>query len=102
MPEYHRAAALGDAPPGEIVGVRVAGKAIAIANVEGALYAFDAECTHASAWLYEGFLEGHNVICPLHFAEFDVRTGEVREMPAMEPLRTYPVRVTGGAIEVAV
>jgi len=40
------------------------------------------------------------VICPCHFAEFDVRTGAVLTPPATVPLNVYPVRVEGNDLQV--
>jgi 3-phenylpropionate/trans-cinnamate dioxygenase ferredoxin subunit len=48
----------------------------------------------------EGRLRGTRVICPLHGASFDVRTGAVLGAPANAPLTRYPVRVVDGRIEV--
>jgi nitrite reductase/ring-hydroxylating ferredoxin subunit len=59
-------------------------------------------CSHAYAELHEGRLRGHRLICPLHGASFDVRNGAVLGAPATEPLRTYPVRVVDGQVQVQV
>ncbi len=58
-------------------------------------------CSHAYARLDEGRLRGTRVICPLHGASFDVRDGSVKGPPAYEGIRSYPVRVTDGRVEVA-
>jgi len=42
------------------------------------------------------------VTCPCHFAQFDVTTGEALAPPAKIPLPTYPVKVDGAEILVAV
>ena len=59
-------------------------------------------CSHAYAHLHEGRLRGHRVICPLHGASFDIRTGAVLGAPATVPIASYPVRVAGDQIEVQV
>jgi 3-phenylpropionate/trans-cinnamate dioxygenase ferredoxin subunit len=41
-------------------------------------------------------------VCPLHGSVFDVRTGEVLNLPATEPVRTYPVKVEAGVVKVSV
>jgi 3-phenylpropionate/trans-cinnamate dioxygenase ferredoxin subunit len=46
--------------------------------------------------------EGLSLFCPHHFAEFDVRTGEVLGGPAPGPLQTYAARVVDGALEIDV
>jgi nitrite reductase/ring-hydroxylating ferredoxin subunit len=38
--------------------------------------------------------------CPLHAAQFDIRTGQCLAGPATEDLRTYEVRVDGDDVYV--
>ena len=45
-------------------------------------------------------MSGDVITCPLHGAEFCLRTGEVLTPPAYEPLTTFPVRVHDGAVQV--
>jgi nitrite reductase/ring-hydroxylating ferredoxin subunit len=80
--------------------VDVAGKPILLCHTMEGLRAVDNICTHAFARMDEGRLRGHRLICPLHGASFDVRTGAVLGAPASQPLATYPVRVSDGYIEV--
>lgn len=100
MPEFRKVARVGDVPKGHMIDIEADGTVIALANVDGQFYAFSSECTHASGWLHEGFLEGCVVECPLHFAAFDVRTGEVTAPPAGQPVQTYRVRVQGEDLEI--
>jgi 3-phenylpropionate/trans-cinnamate dioxygenase ferredoxin subunit len=69
---------------------------------DGGLHALHNVCSHAYARMDEGRLRGHRLICPLHGASFDVRTGAVLGAPATVPLSSYPVRVVDGQIEVQV
>ena len=85
---------------GEVIGVEVGGRSIAIYDCDGQLYATDNICTHAYACLSDGWLDGTVIECPLHAARFDVRTGAVLDPPATEDLKSYPVRVVEGEIEV--
>jgi 3-phenylpropionate/trans-cinnamate dioxygenase ferredoxin subunit len=82
--------------------VDVDGEPIAIFHVGGHFYATTDVCSHEEASLSEGELEGEIVECPLHGARFNVRTGEVKALPATVPIKTYPVRVVGQDIEVEV
>ncbi len=73
--------------------------AIAVFRVAGEFFATDDACTHENWSLGEdGELDGYEVVCCLHMAAFDVRTGAVTRLPATRPLRTYPVRVVDGEI----
>lgn len=90
-------ATLLDAPPGEgeVVGIKVDGKEIAVYNVGGRLYATDNICTHAFALLSDGYLEEHMIECPLHAGRFDIRDGKGQGPPISCDIRTYPVRQNG-------
>jgi len=78
--------------------VEAAGKQIAIADVNGRLYAFDDKCTHYGGHLSKGLLMDNIVQCPLHGSQFDVTTGERKAGPATKPIKTYPVKVDGGEV----
>ena len=95
-----RVAGRGDLTEGEPLGVEVAGRSIALYDIEGSVFATDNICTHAYARLSDGWLDGELIECPLHAARFDVRTGKVLDPPATEDLKTYPVRVVGDDIQV--
>lgn len=67
---------------GEIIRVDVAGFApLAVARHEGQIYLFPDRCPHAEESLSEGWLEDGRVICAVHFAEFDLTSGEVHNRP---------------------
>lgn len=87
-------------PEGEAHRVVAGGRAIALYNVGGELFATDDTCTHAQASLSDGELEGHAIRCPLHGARFDVRTGRVLSPPAFKPERTYEVRTEGEDVQI--
>ena len=95
-----RGASRRDVTEGEVLGIEVAGHSIALYDVDGAIFATDNICTHAYARLSDGWLDGEAIECPLHAARFDVRTGKVLDPPAIEDLKTYPVRVVDGEIEI--
>jgi len=78
--------------------VTVGGISIALCNVDGKLYAIEDICTHDDGPLGEGTLDGKEVECPRHGARFDVRTGAVTRMPAVAPVRTFPVTVEGDSV----
>ena len=103
MTDFTPVARIDDIAPGTCQRVEVAGRAIAIFNLDGAFHAIDDCCTHAEASLAEGEICGDEVLCPLHFASFSIRTGEALSPPAYDPVATHAVRVTDdGAIEVSV
>jgi 3-phenylpropionate/trans-cinnamate dioxygenase ferredoxin subunit len=89
--------AAGDLAPGGATTLEV-DPPIAVFSVDGTYYAIDDTCTHETFSLAEGFLDGAEVECPLHFAKFDLRTGEALCMPATVDVRTYAVKVEDGHI----
>jgi nitrite reductase/ring-hydroxylating ferredoxin subunit len=56
-------------------------------------------CTHEKWSLGEDSdLEGDEVICPLHMARFDIRTGKALCFPATVALQTFAVEVEDGLV----
>lgn len=87
-----------DLPIDDVTGVTVAGRDIAIYAVGDEVYATDNLCTHGHARLCDGFLEGHEIECPLHQGKFDVRDGKPTCAPVTAPLRSHPVKIEGGRV----
>jgi len=100
MAEFAAVSGVDDLREGEMRAFDVHGTEIAVANVGGEFLAFDDTCTHMGCSLAEGDLEESTVICPCHGSEFDVRSGEVLQGPAREPVETYETRVEGNNLEV--
>lgn len=96
--QWTEAAAVDEVPADDVVGMQVGGRDIALYNVEGQIYATDNVCTHGHARLCEGFLEGHEIECPLHQGKFDVRNGKPSCAPVTEAIRSYPVRIDAGRV----
>jgi nitrite reductase/ring-hydroxylating ferredoxin subunit len=90
-----RASELGQ---GAMTWVALDRERILIANVDGHFYALQDVCGHRQAPLSKGRLDGHVVECPLHFAQFDVRTGKLLSGPVAADVPTYEVRVEGGTL----
>jgi len=98
---YIRVASIEDICPGESKRVfPERGEYLVLCNVAGSYYAIKDACTHDGGILGFGELEGHLIECPRHGAKFDVTTGEAVNPPAVKPVRTYPVRIHDGDIEV--
>lgn len=95
---WTEAAALDDLPEDDVIGVTVGGHDVALYTVGGDVFATDNLCTHGNARLCDGFLEGHEIECPLHQGRFDVRDGSALCAPLTQPLRSYPVRVDQGKV----
>jgi naphthalene 1,2-dioxygenase system ferredoxin subunit len=96
------ATALNDVPEDDVIGVLVGDRDIALYNAGGEIFATDNICTHGHARLCEGFLEGHEIECPLHQGRFDIRTGAPTCAPVTEAIRSYPIRIEGGRVFLAI
>lgn len=92
------AASQDDVPQGDVIGITVQGREIALYEVEGKLFATDNICTHGHARMSDGFLEGNEIECPLHQGKFDVCSGKALCAPLTEDIRTYPVSIKDGRV----
>jgi nitrite reductase/ring-hydroxylating ferredoxin subunit len=109
----HVVCTLSELPPGTQRQVKVAGRGIAIFNVDGKLYGLRDVCPHRGAPLSGGIVVGaisatspgcyefdnsrKLVKCPWHRWEFDLATGQSWLDPEHERVRPYSVSVASGA-----
>jgi 3-phenylpropionate/trans-cinnamate dioxygenase ferredoxin subunit len=103
MTEFITVGRVEEVPDGGAGVFDVRGVPVAVFNCGGSFAAVSDVCTHAQALLHEGSLDRVRctIECPLHGAEYDLRTGEVLTPPATEPLAVFPVRVEAGMLQVA-
>ncbi len=94
---FLRAAKKDEVPDGMIREFELDGKAVAVANVGGQLYAIDNTCLHRGGPLGQGELEDNVVTCPWHGWQYDVATGKVTANPAVG-VKTYAVELRGDDI----
>ncbi|MHA6792262.1 Rieske (2Fe-2S) protein [Pseudonocardia bannensis] len=73
------------------------GERCLVFNVEGALYAVSATCSHRALSIEGGPVQGTTIVCPWHKARFDMATGKGTR-PAREPLKTFAVAVIDGTV----
>ncbi len=86
---------------GEMRQVRVAGSRVLLCRVDGRFHAIGGVCTHEEGTLADGELDGDLVTCPVHFGQFNVRTGEAVAPPCDLPEPVHDVKVEGGRVLVA-
>jgi 3-phenylpropionate/trans-cinnamate dioxygenase ferredoxin subunit len=101
---FVKAALLSELPEGGALGVEAGGVRIALAAVEGEVYAFADTCTHREFPLSLGEVDAAacTIACEWHGAAFDLRTGAPTCPPAIRPIAVYPARVVDGAVWVEV
>ena len=96
-----RAARTDDVPAGTIREFQVNGATVAIANVDGKLFAINNTCLHRGGPLGEGELKGKVVTCPWHGWQYDVATGKTLMNPAVG-VECYPLEIKGDDIWIEV
>jgi 3-phenylpropionate/trans-cinnamate dioxygenase ferredoxin subunit len=76
---------------------------IAVYRVGDEFFASADSCSHEEWSLGDdGELDGYEVTCTLHMARFDVRDGKALCLPALRPIKTFPVSVIDGELFVDV
>jgi nitrite reductase/ring-hydroxylating ferredoxin subunit len=97
--DFVAVAKVADVPPGTMTFVAVERERIVLAHVDGdGFYALRDVCGHRNAPLSRGKLEGCIVECPLHFAQFDMRTGKYVDGPYSADVPAYAVKVEGDTV----
>jgi 3-phenylpropionate/trans-cinnamate dioxygenase ferredoxin subunit len=75
---------------------------IAVARVDGHVYAFDdlCTCTDRPCPLSGGLLTGTTIMCQCHGSRFDIGTRAVLNGPANRALNVYEVQEVEGSIRI--
>lgn len=102
VPDFLPALDAAALPSGKGETIELAGRRIAVFNIGGEFYALDDECPHRGGPLGSGWVDAEacQVTCPLHGWAFDLKAGAGVTVPA-RPVRSHPVRVVDGKVEVA-
>ena len=114
--QLHTVCKENELPMGAMKSVKVGNEKVAVYHLKDGIYATQSSCTHVFANLAKGkIVDGCKVECPLHRAQFDIKTGEVEEWANFPPgiqhlnvvrgekaLKTYPVVVENGEVKVRV
>ena len=93
---------VGQFPVGSINQIDVNGTEIALVHSEDGFYAVSDVCSHAEVSLSDGYLNGCKLECPMHGAEFDIKTGEALSLPATKAIDTYKVTINGDGADATV
>ena len=100
--EFVEIAPASELPNGERLFVEIGGKSIVIFNIAGQLFSIGDICSHDDGPVGEGDIENFNITCPRHGGEFDLRTGKAVQLPVVEDIPAYPVRVVDGMIQLGI
>lgn len=74
---------------------------IVICRFRDEYFAIENRCSHALETFDQGRMRGYRIMCPMHGATFDIRDGSCTGAPASRPIRSFPLRIVDGKIEVA-
>ena len=99
---YVPVAQVSELPEGAVEIIVAGGLRIALFGAGGAFHAIEDRCSHDNGPLGEGSLSGKLLECPRHGAQFDVTTGRPVTLPAVMPVKRFPVQVEGTQILVEV
>ena len=94
------AARCADLVDRDVIGVNCGSERVAIYRMEAGIFATSDTCPHLGASLSEGCLVQGFIECPLHFALFDISTGESDGSVTTRGVRTYPTKVEQDTIYV--
>ena len=64
-------------------------------------YATDGLCTHEKIHLCDGLVMDNTIECPMHNGRFDYTTGQAKGAPCIINLKSYPTKVEGGKVFIA-
>ncbi len=82
----------------DLAGIEVGGRRLAVYRLAGDLFATSDTCPHAGAPLSSGCVVEGYIECPVHYALFDIRTGQSDGSVTARRLATFPVKLEGGGI----
>ncbi len=99
---WHPVADLAEFEASPVLAREAGGVALALYRVDGAVYATQGLCTHAGISLAGGEIVEGFIECPAHYGLFEIATGRAQGGPVCRDLATYPARVEGGRVFVAV
>lgn len=90
--------AVAEIPDGEVRGIEVAGREVALCKLDEQVYALGGTCSYHPIPLRGAKLDGDVLTCRWYGAQFDVRTGESVFLRSVRPLATYPTVVRDGRV----
>jgi 3-phenylpropionate/trans-cinnamate dioxygenase ferredoxin subunit len=103
--QYFKVAQSDELKDGEKKKITINDRVILLTRIQDTYYAIDNKCPHMGGSLYDGNLEGVNIVCPRHGSVFDVRTGKVIKNGKIafinlkvNDTRAFPVKVDGDDI----
>lgn len=102
MVTFHTICSIEQLSSGERMFIAIDKHPIVLVNLGGKFYAIGDVCTHDNGSLGDGEIEGNAMKCLRHGARFDISSGKVFSLPAVEDIPAYPIRITNGMIQIGI
>lgn len=102
MSEFKTVAKVGAIPEGEGRTFTVDGRVVGVFLIDGEYFAINDLCPHMGASLASGHVEDHAVTCPWHAWRYSVRDGTWLDNPLGLGTDSWPARLDGDSIQVAI
>jgi 3-phenylpropionate/trans-cinnamate dioxygenase ferredoxin component len=102
-PRYARILPAAELQDGELIPVELDGRPVVLVRHGGEFFAVQNNCSHKDFPLSEAGFDPKDevLVCAWHGGCFDIRTGAAVVLPAVEPVETFPVRVSAdGWVEI--
>jgi nitrite reductase (NADH) small subunit len=97
---FHTVGSLSELRKGKPLGVTIAGRDLAVFEINGEVIATNGKCLHAGGPLCQGEITGTILTCPWHGWSYDLRTGVCEEDVDLI-LERFQTRIEGDDILVA-
>lgn len=98
-PDFSKGIPSNELPADGVLLGQADGESVLLVRRPHAVFAVGAKCTHYSASLVDGLVEGNTIRCPWHHACFDLESGEAIGAPALNPLPCWDVKEQDGRIQ---
>lgn len=86
---------LSDFPLNEQKIIDLEDEYVLVLRTPTGFWAIEDRCSHDDNELFGGEVIGKEIKCPRHGARFDLESGRALCLPAVRPVRTYNVVVSG-------
>ena len=102
MANFQKIATTAEIPTGTMKSFRAGSVRIVIVHTKAGFFALNDECSHDSAPISDGHIQGQEIVCARHGARFNLETGAVTAPPAIVPIDTLKLELDGDDILVEI
>lgn len=99
-PDLSQPQFMSSIPAGGMLAGHFQGEGVLIARVSDNFFAVGSSCTHYSAPLADGLIDGETLRCPWHHACYNLRNGAAVGAPALNDLTAYELAIEADTVRV--